>query len=149
MVGCFILAEKEGFEPSIPFWGIHDFQSCALGQLRDFSKSAARISLFMIHHLNGFVKRYFAIFLCFNGNGRRCSIFYRSFLRDGSLSATNAHRRGGRPARPISTNKDRTTRVQERKVLQTPTDNPPAALEGDCFQILQREWAFRIFRPFS
>ena len=31
------LAEKEGFEPSIPFWGIHDFQSCALGQLRDFS----------------------------------------------------------------------------------------------------------------
>ena len=32
-----LLAEKEGFEPSIPFWGIHDFQSCALGQLRDFS----------------------------------------------------------------------------------------------------------------
>lgn len=31
------VAEKEGFEPSIPFWGIHDFQSCALGQLRDFS----------------------------------------------------------------------------------------------------------------
>ena len=31
------LAEKEGFEPSIPCWGIHDFQSCALGQLRDFS----------------------------------------------------------------------------------------------------------------
>ena len=35
-IGSF-LAEKEGFEPSIPFWGIHDFQSCALGQLRDFS----------------------------------------------------------------------------------------------------------------
>ena len=34
------MAEKEGFEPSIPFWGIHDFQSCALGQLRDFSKYA-------------------------------------------------------------------------------------------------------------
>ena len=33
----YFLAEKEGFEPSIPFWGIHDFQSCALGQLRDFS----------------------------------------------------------------------------------------------------------------
>ena len=31
------MAEKEGFEPSIPLWGIHDFQSCALGQLRDFS----------------------------------------------------------------------------------------------------------------
>ena len=36
------MAEKEGFEPSIPFWGIHDFQSCALGQLRDFSMSWLR-----------------------------------------------------------------------------------------------------------
>ncbi len=36
------MAEKEGFEPSIPFWGIHDFQSCALGQLRDFSKTILR-----------------------------------------------------------------------------------------------------------
>ena len=26
------LAEKEGFEPSRPFWGLHDFQSCALGR---------------------------------------------------------------------------------------------------------------------
>lgn len=26
------VAEKEGFEPSIPLWGIHDFQSCALDQ---------------------------------------------------------------------------------------------------------------------
>ena len=31
------MAEKEGFEPSKPFWGLHDFQSCALDQLRDFS----------------------------------------------------------------------------------------------------------------
>ena len=36
------MAEKEGFEPSIPFWGIHDFQSCALGQLRDFSMRRLR-----------------------------------------------------------------------------------------------------------
>ena len=28
----FLLAEKEGFEPSRPFWGLHDFQSCALDQ---------------------------------------------------------------------------------------------------------------------
>ena len=28
------LAEKEGFEPSKPFWGLHDFQSCALDQAR-------------------------------------------------------------------------------------------------------------------
>ena len=27
MVWFFFMAEKEGFEPSIPFWGIHDFQS--------------------------------------------------------------------------------------------------------------------------
>ncbi len=33
----FILAEMERFELSIPFWGIHDFQSCALDQLRDIS----------------------------------------------------------------------------------------------------------------
>ena len=26
------VAEKEGFEPSRPLWGLHDFQSCALGQ---------------------------------------------------------------------------------------------------------------------
>ena len=38
------MAEKEGFEPSIPFWGIHDFQSCALGQLRDFSKAAVSLT---------------------------------------------------------------------------------------------------------
>ena len=24
------LAEQEGFEPSVPFWGTHDFQSCPL-----------------------------------------------------------------------------------------------------------------------
>ena len=31
------MAEKEGFEPSNTLWVLHDFQSCALGQLRDFS----------------------------------------------------------------------------------------------------------------
>ena len=40
------MAEKEGFEPSIPFWGIHDFQSCALGQLRDFSISLSSACLY-------------------------------------------------------------------------------------------------------
>ena len=28
--GFFNLAEQEGFEPSVPFWGTHDFQSCPL-----------------------------------------------------------------------------------------------------------------------
>ena len=44
------MAEKEGFEPSIPFWGIHDFQSCALGQLRDFSKYCPALADFDIIH---------------------------------------------------------------------------------------------------
>ena len=46
------MAEKEGFEPSIPFWGIHDFQSCALGQLRDFSSwfGVVRDDLLIIQH---------------------------------------------------------------------------------------------------
>ena len=50
------MAEKEGFEPSIPFWGIHDFQSCALGQLRDFSMSTAiAVSLNIVPYLTYFV----------------------------------------------------------------------------------------------
>ena len=53
------MAEKEGFEPSIPFWGIHDFQSCALGQLRDFSIHCFAVSLHIILHLVGFVNPFF------------------------------------------------------------------------------------------
>ena len=54
------MAEKEGFEPSIPFWGIHDFQSCALGQLRDFSICACSLltdSLDIILRWRRFVKQ--------------------------------------------------------------------------------------------
>ncbi len=50
------MAEKEGFEPSIPFWGIHDFQSCALGQLRDFSMRCSFNRLSILQHLREFVK---------------------------------------------------------------------------------------------
>ena len=61
------MAEKEGFEPSIPFWGIHDFQSCALGQLRDFSiKLTFAISLLILLHLTRFVKCYYQIFFIFS-----------------------------------------------------------------------------------
>ena len=64
------MAEKEGFEPSIPFWGIHDFQSCALGQLRDFSKSRASLSSpVIIHHFPPFVKGEFLHFLTFFAGG--------------------------------------------------------------------------------
>ncbi len=56
------MAEKEGFEPSIPFWGIHDFQSCALGQLRDFSMRIAHADWDMIHQEAGFVNPEFYIF---------------------------------------------------------------------------------------
>lgn len=39
----FLMAEKEGFEPSRPFRGLHDFQSCALDQLGDFSIVVERV----------------------------------------------------------------------------------------------------------
>ena len=45
------MAEKEGFEPSRPFRGLHDFQSCALDQLGDFSiavKHSTRIHLWLL-----------------------------------------------------------------------------------------------------
>ena len=62
------MAEKEGFEPSIPFWGIHDFQSCALDQLRDFSMKSTdfgrvEIILLIIHDIKKIVKRKTKIFL--------------------------------------------------------------------------------------
>ncbi len=34
------VAERWGFEPQIPFWGIHDFQSCSFGQLGHLSTQA-------------------------------------------------------------------------------------------------------------
>ena len=60
-MGVIFMAEKEGFEPSIPFWGIHDFQSCALGQLRDFSILICfAVSLDILLHLTGFVNPLFS-----------------------------------------------------------------------------------------
>ena len=60
------MAEKEGFEPSIPFWGIHDFQSCALGQLRDFSmRCRLTADSHIIHEVGRNVKHYFPFFECF------------------------------------------------------------------------------------
>ena len=62
MDGVYFLAEKEGFEPSIPFWGIHDFQSCALGQLRDFSipflSSSVATDWLIIQHTSQIVKHF-------------------------------------------------------------------------------------------
>ena len=68
MDGVYFLAEKEGFEPSKPFWGLHDFQSCALGQLRDFSKWRRSIDLLIIHQHSRFVNTFFQKFQ---------NIFYR------------------------------------------------------------------------
>ena len=74
--GVSILAEKEGFEPSIPFWGIHDFQSCALGQLRDFSicVSSCRLAYNTIYNL--FCQ---ALFFLFSKN------FSLNYLREKSV----------------------------------------------------------------
>ena len=54
------MAEKEGFEPSIPFWGIHDFQSCALDQTTRLLHAELE-SLFIIketlYKVNRFLKK--------------------------------------------------------------------------------------------
>ncbi len=72
------MAEKEGFEPSIPFWGIHDFQSCALGQLRDFSKECClAVSLDILQYLRRFVKCFFSFSVGNSGKGN--SIFLHHF----------------------------------------------------------------------
>ena len=44
------MAEKEGFEPSRPFRGLHDFQSCALDQLGDFSIAAPAFLHIQLYH---------------------------------------------------------------------------------------------------
>ena len=73
------LAEKKGFEPLIPLWGIHDFQSCALDQLRDFSTFAqvkayySLVSLAIIMHRGRKVKEYFH----FSGKSLKVHIFPR------------------------------------------------------------------------
>ena len=40
----FFMAEREGFEPSVPLWGTHDFQSCALDQLSHLSAAPFYLS---------------------------------------------------------------------------------------------------------
>lgn len=59
---CDDMAEKEGFEPSIPLWGIHDFQSCALGRttrllhVRSNSFNSEIVSLDIIINISRKVK---------------------------------------------------------------------------------------------
>lgn len=50
------MAEKEGFEPSKPFCGLHDFQSCALDRTRRLLHSQ---DWCIIKHRTTFVKYYF------------------------------------------------------------------------------------------
>ncbi len=33
LVATSSMAERGGFEPPVPLWGTHDFQSCTIGQL--------------------------------------------------------------------------------------------------------------------
>ena len=49
------MAEKEGFEPSKRFCRLHDFQSCALDQLGDFSIAVKHLRFI---HLYTAVRRY-------------------------------------------------------------------------------------------
>ena len=60
------MAERNGFEPLIQFWGIHDLQSCALDQLghlsTDFYIIAERFSIVKCFF------RFFCTFFCIFGN---------------------------------------------------------------------------------
>lgn len=53
------LAERWGFEPQIPFWGIHDFQSCSFGQLGHICKYCFDIITYQSKKSNN----YLALFL--------------------------------------------------------------------------------------
>lgn len=60
-----VVAEKEGFEPSIPFWGIHDFQSCALGRTTRLLQTIEMLfnsSLIIIYNIFYKVKKKIARF---------------------------------------------------------------------------------------
>ena len=82
------MAEKEGFEPSIPFWGIHDFQSCALGQLRDFSmRCRLTADLHIIHELRQIVKHYFPFSDTFLFHNLACSQIVKNMLQLGRIYA--------------------------------------------------------------
>ena len=50
------MADREGFEPSIPFRGIHDFQSCALGHSAIYPYSVTSHDNFRIY---AYINRYF------------------------------------------------------------------------------------------
>ena len=85
------LAEKEGFEPSIPFWGIHDFQSCALGQLRDFSmRCRLTADSDIIHEVLRKVKHYFPFSDIFLFQYLACSQKVTDVLQLGRIYARNS-----------------------------------------------------------
>ncbi len=47
-MGAYILAEKEGFEPSNTLWVLHDFQSCALGRTTRLLRVQNNIKMFSL-----------------------------------------------------------------------------------------------------
>ena len=57
----FLLAEKEGFEPSRPFWGLHDFQSCALDQTTRLLRVCSQLLAVLFVSLSG-QQRYYSRF---------------------------------------------------------------------------------------
>ena len=52
------VAEKKGFEPLIPLWGIHDFQSCALDQATRLLHALFGLLSFQIVSLHIIIKIY-------------------------------------------------------------------------------------------
>ncbi len=65
------LADREGFEPSNPLWGLHDFQSCALDQLSHLSTLLGRTDNVIYYSREEDKSQYFyKIFLQKNGPGQ-------------------------------------------------------------------------------
>ena len=63
------LAERQGFEPWIPFWGIHDFQSCSFGQLGHLSLCmAVRVSPQRVNSIQHYLRLAPRIFTTCEGN---------------------------------------------------------------------------------
>ena len=71
------LAEKERFELSKPFWGLHDFQSCALDQARRLLHSSIKMLNDCI--IFGFLCQHFKTLLMLRllSTPRSCVILHR------------------------------------------------------------------------
>ena len=91
------VAEKEGFEPSIPLWGIHDFQSCALDQATRLLHVLFGLLSFQIVSLHIIIKICHKVKSHFERNAFLCGICFSSADRRADFARFG---RGSGPAAP-------------------------------------------------